>query len=123
MNFKAHVERSGTERGYETGCSLMHLSLSAEGCKILYETKVRPTLEYAPLTWMSCPTLYLSPLDSVDERAQRINRCCGEGSIVPAQSSAPARCDKGGGTVQGYVSGHFLALGSSRNNDAMNLCQ
>ncbi|KAG0712665.1 hypothetical protein GWK47_017958 [Chionoecetes opilio] len=39
-----------------------------------YQSQVRSLMEYAPLTWSSCPPSYLSLLDKVQARAQRLIR-------------------------------------------------
>ncbi|XP_045137168.1 uncharacterized protein LOC123519728 [Portunus trituberculatus] len=45
----------------------------------LYKAQVRPVMEYAPLTWSSCPTSYLTGLERVQTRAQRLVRVCTRG--------------------------------------------
>ncbi|XP_047502991.1 uncharacterized protein LOC125048371 [Penaeus chinensis] len=89
MNFKAHVKGLARNRATELAALRpLSSSLSPESCKILYEAQVRPPLEYAPLTWISCPASYLSLLDKVDERARRIINECGGGVgfVGPAYS-------------------------------------
>ncbi|XP_045130531.1 uncharacterized protein LOC123515741 [Portunus trituberculatus] len=44
------------------------------GISTLYAAQVRPLMEYAPLTWLSCPPSYLSLLDKIQHRAQRLIR-------------------------------------------------
>ena len=77
MNFKTHV-RDLARAGASKLAALRRISplLNAEGCKIVYESQVRPTLEFAPLTWMSCPLSHHALLDKLDERAQRMINIC-----------------------------------------------
>ncbi|KAG0728236.1 hypothetical protein GWK47_032923 [Chionoecetes opilio] len=59
---------------YEVLLSLLLLLLLLRGITILYAAQVRSLMEYAPLTWSSCPPSYLSLLDKVQARAQRLIR-------------------------------------------------
>ena len=61
---------------------IKHL-LDAKGLQTLYKAQVRSHLEYAPLTWMSCPRSHLSLLDKVQRRAERlITSVCQRGEAV-----------------------------------------
>ncbi|ROT68876.1 hypothetical protein C7M84_012938 [Penaeus vannamei] len=42
------------------------------GICTLYAAQVRSLMEYAPLTWSSCPPSYLGLLDKIQQRAQRL---------------------------------------------------
>ena len=74
--------------------------LDSKGCKILYESQVRPSFEYSPLSWMACPPSYLQLLDKLDHRARRMINTR-EGGIIPdkAPDSLQHRRDVAGLTV------------------------
>ncbi|MPC18231.1 hypothetical protein E2C01_011109 [Portunus trituberculatus] len=53
--------------------------------------QVRPVLEYAPLTWSSCPPSYLTGLDRIQARAQRMVQMRNQDQQLSFQPLAAAR--------------------------------
>ena len=50
---------------------------------MLYNSQVRSLMEYSPLTWSSCPPSYLTLLDKVQQRAQRLVQLKMQGNSPP----------------------------------------
>ena len=73
LSFTDHVRKLASRAAGRLSCiqRVSHL-LDADGIKNLYAAQVRSIMEYAPLTWSSCPPSYLNLLDKVQDRAQRL---------------------------------------------------
>ena len=73
LSFTSHVKKIATKAAGRLSCvrRVSHL-LDARGVSNLYAAQVRSIMEYAPLTWSSCPPSYLGLLDKVQDRAQRL---------------------------------------------------
>ncbi len=71
--------------------------LDARGVKNLYAAQVRSVMEYAPLTWSSCPPSYLGLLEKVQHRAQMfINNKTTPGQQLPPLQPLQHRRDVAG---------------------------
>ena len=73
LTFTSHVSELAKKCGKKLAClrRVSHL-LDSKGCRLLYNAQIRPIMEYAMLSWSSCPQTYLRLLDKIQERAQRI---------------------------------------------------
>ena len=73
LSFTGHVKKLASKAANRLNCvrRIAHL-LDAPGVSNLYAAQVRSVMEYAPLTWSSCPPAYLGLLDKVQHRAQRL---------------------------------------------------
>ncbi|KAG0710822.1 hypothetical protein GWK47_022007 [Chionoecetes opilio] len=73
--FTDHMRTIARKAAWKLSCvrCVSHL-LDSQGITTLYAAQVRSLMEYAPLTWSSCPPSYLSLLDKVQARAQRLIR-------------------------------------------------
>ena len=73
LTFTSHVSELAKKCGKKLAClrRVSHL-LDSKGCRLLYNAQIRPLMEYAMLSWSSCPQTYLRLLDKIQERAQRI---------------------------------------------------
>ena len=73
LSFTSHVRKTAAKAAGRLSCvrRVSHL-LDARGVSNLYAAQVRSVMEYAPLTWSSCPPSYLGLLDQVQHRAQRL---------------------------------------------------
>ncbi|KAG0722335.1 hypothetical protein GWK47_006092 [Chionoecetes opilio] len=71
--FTDHIRTIARNSAWKLSCvrRVSHL-LDSQGITILYAAQVRSLMEYAPLTWSSCPPSYLCLLDKVQARAQRL---------------------------------------------------
>ncbi|KAG0722187.1 hypothetical protein GWK47_044984 [Chionoecetes opilio] len=75
LTFTDHIRTIARKAAWKLSCvrRVSHL-LDSQGITTLYAAQVRSLMEYAPLTWSSCPPSYLSLLDKVQARAQRLIR-------------------------------------------------
>ncbi|KAG0718080.1 hypothetical protein GWK47_053169 [Chionoecetes opilio] len=75
LTFTDHIRTIAREAAWKLSCvrRVSHL-LDSQGSTTLYAAQVRSLMDYAPLTWSSCPPSYLSLLDKVQARAQRLIR-------------------------------------------------
>jgi len=73
VSFTGHVKDMTKRAAGRLSCvrRISHL-LDARAINTLYKSQVRSIMEYAPLTWCSCPPSYLGLLDKVQRRAQRL---------------------------------------------------
>ena len=73
LTFTHHVRAVANKAAWKLSCvrRVSHL-LDAKGVSTLYASQVRSLMEYAPLTWSSCPPSYLGLLDKVQKRAERL---------------------------------------------------
>ena len=73
LTFTGHVKTIAKKAAWKLSCvrRVSHL-LDSQGISTLYAAQVRPLMEYAPLTWSSCPPSYLGLLDKVQHRAQHL---------------------------------------------------
>ena len=73
LTFTSHVKSTASKAAGRLSCvrRVSHL-LDARGVSHLYAAQVRSVMEYAPLTWSSCPPSYLGLLDKVQNRARRL---------------------------------------------------
>ncbi|KAG0714935.1 hypothetical protein GWK47_013117 [Chionoecetes opilio] len=73
LTFTDHIRTIARKAAWKLSCvrRVSHL-LDSQGITTLYAAQVRSLMEYAPLTWSSCPPSYLSLLDKVQARAQRL---------------------------------------------------
>ena len=73
LNFIGHVKAIAKTCAAKLAC-IRRLSglLDGRGCSVLYNSQVRSVMEYAPLTWSSCPPSYLRILDKIQRRARQI---------------------------------------------------
>lgn len=75
LSFTKHTKKVARDASYKLGCvRRVGGVLDARGVSSLYKAQVRPVMEYAPLTWSSCPPSYLTDLERVQARAQRLVR-------------------------------------------------
>ncbi|KAG0715309.1 hypothetical protein GWK47_012230 [Chionoecetes opilio] len=90
LTFTDHIRTIARKATWKLSCvrRVSHL-LDSQGITTLYAAQVRSLMEHAPLTWSSCPPSYLSLLDKVQARAQRlITVNTSEGSAGPASPSS-----------------------------------
>ncbi|KAG0716722.1 hypothetical protein GWK47_009008 [Chionoecetes opilio] len=75
LTFTDHIRTIARKSAWKLSCvrRVSHL-LDSQGITTLYAAQVRSLMEYAPLTWSSCPPSYLSLLHKVQARAQRLIR-------------------------------------------------
>ena len=89
LTFTNHVRDLARKCGSKLACirRVSHL-LDRNGCSVLYNSQIRPLMEYSPLVWSSCPPSYLRLLDRVQERARRLveNRMSNTDSPIFFQS-------------------------------------
>jgi len=73
LTFTGHVKTIARKAAWKLNCvrRIAHL-LDSQGIYTLYAAQVRSLMEYAPLTWSSCPPSYLGLLDKIQQRAQRL---------------------------------------------------
>ncbi|KAG0721159.1 hypothetical protein GWK47_047009 [Chionoecetes opilio] len=64
LTFTDHIQTIARKAAWKLSCvrRVIHL-LDSQGITTLYAAQVRSLMEYAPLTWSSCPPTYLSLLD------------------------------------------------------------
>ena len=73
LSFTSHVRKVAKDAAWKLSCvRRVGKILDGPGIATLYRAQVRPVMEYAPLTWSSCPPSYLSRLDRIQARAQRM---------------------------------------------------
>ena len=73
LTFTTHVRRVARDAAWRLSCvRRVGKLLDGPGIASLYRAQVRPVMEYAPLTWSSCPPSYLAGLDRIQARAQRM---------------------------------------------------
>ena len=98
LSFTGHVKKLASKAANRMNCvrRVAHL-LDAKGVSNLYAAQVRSVMEYAPLTWSSCPPSYLGLLDKVQHRAQRlITSKCTPGHQLPPLQHLQHRRDVAG---------------------------
>ena len=73
LTFTNHISDLAKKCGKKLAClrRVSHL-LDSKGCQLLYNAQIRPLMEYAMLSWSSCPQSFLRLLDKIQERAHRI---------------------------------------------------
>ena len=73
LTFEEHIKETAHKASLKVTAlrRLKHL-LDAQGMMTLYKAQVRPHLEYAPLTTVSCPRSHLLLMDKVQRRATRL---------------------------------------------------
>ncbi|MPC12838.1 hypothetical protein E2C01_005551 [Portunus trituberculatus] len=73
LTFTTHMRRVARDAAWRLSCvRRVGKLLDGSGIATLYRAQVRPVMEYAPLTWSSCPPSYLAGLDRIQARAQRM---------------------------------------------------
>ena len=98
LTFTNHVKKTATKAAGRLNCvrRVSHL-LDARGVTSLYAAQVRSVMEYAPLTWSSCPPSYLGLLDKVQDRARRLITTRGRpDEVVPSLQPLQHRRDVAG---------------------------
>ena len=70
LNFVDHVKELAKKCGKKLS-AIRRISylLNSHGCQVLYNSQVRPIMEYASLVWSSCPPSYLQLLDKIQIKA------------------------------------------------------
>ena len=70
LNFIDHVKDMAEKCGKKLA-AIRRISyfLNDKGCQVLYNSQVRPIMEYASLVWTSCPPSYLRLLDKIQKKA------------------------------------------------------
>ena len=73
LSFTKHVKKVAKDAAWKLGCiRRVGDILDARGVSTLYKAQVRSIMEYSPLAWSSCPPSYLTQLDRIQNRAQRL---------------------------------------------------
>ncbi|KAG0721158.1 hypothetical protein GWK47_047008 [Chionoecetes opilio] len=75
LTFTDHIRTIARKAAWKLSSvrRVSHL-LDSQGITTLYAAQVHSLMEYAPLTWSSCPPSYLSLLGKVQARGQRLIR-------------------------------------------------
>ena len=115
LTFTSHVRRVARDASYKLGCiRRVGDVLDARGVSSLYKAQVRPVMEYAPLSWSSCPPSYLTGLERVQARARRLVRDCPRGHASDSFQPLQHRRDVAGLCVmykaQALHTPHLAAL-------------
>ena len=86
LRFERHVKHIALQASHRVS-SLRRVAsfLDRRGRLLLYKAQIRPYLEYAALSWMSCAASHSSKLDGIQRRALRLVEAAG----APAQPEAP----------------------------------
>ncbi|XP_070000716.1 uncharacterized protein [Penaeus vannamei] len=72
LTFTGHVKTIARTAAWKLNCVRRISHLDSQGISALYAAQVRSLMEYAPLTWSSCPPSYLGLLDKIQHRAQHL---------------------------------------------------
>uniref|UniRef100_A0A0P4VTV9 Reverse transcriptase domain-containing protein n=1 Tax=Scylla olivacea TaxID=85551 RepID=A0A0P4VTV9_SCYOL len=86
LRFDRHVKHIALKASHRVS-SLRRVAnlLDRRGRLLLYKAQIRPYLEYAALSWMSCAATHISKLDGIQRRALRLVEAAG----APAHPEAP----------------------------------
>lgn len=84
LSFTSHVKDMATRSAKKLACvrRISH-HLDVKGCLTLYNSQIRPIMEYSPLVWSSCPPSYLHLLNKIQERARRLIESKRDGNSPP----------------------------------------
>ncbi|KAG0717666.1 hypothetical protein GWK47_007964 [Chionoecetes opilio] len=73
LRFNSHIKQIARKASYRVSALRRVASFLDRGGKLLlYKAQIRPYLEYAALSWMSCAASHTRRLDSIQSRALRL---------------------------------------------------
>ena len=73
LRFDGHIKNIAKKASHRVSALRRTASfLDRRGRLILYKAQIRPYLEYAALSWMSCAATHTKKLDSIQRRAMRL---------------------------------------------------
>lgn len=88
LKFEGHIRHLAQKASHRVSALRRIASfLDRSGRLVLYKAQIRPYIEYASLSWMSCPASHIKRLDDIQRRALRLVEAAGPPTQPPPAST------------------------------------